>query len=461
MFRRIRPIFKYFSRQYAAPLCHPAEPSDPGTQVTILANGIRIATEFRPEPFASIALMVEAGSRYETAYNNGITHFIEHMAYKGFVSMNRALLEEALLFMGVKLSADTQREIQSFTSVGLPEYAPNVLDVFARIITDLDLNSCEIELEKYNICLEMIDTDNDPRAVCFDYLHQTAFQGTPLAQRVIGSSKNVRKFDKCFATNFLCQHYQPYKLCIASSGFVDHDAMVGWTDARLGHLVGEAACQSDDGPCRFTGSQIIYRDDSMPFAHVAIAFEAPGYTSPEYWSLLVASCIVGEWNRSCGGGYNNGLPLARAAACGNLCQSFESFYLAYRDIGLWGIYFVGDPMKLDDMVANIQEQWMKLCVMTQYTDMERGVAAARLLLARRADGAARSCRDIGVELLYACTRRSLADRWDSLARTKVHAVRENCERILYDRCPAVAAVGPAEALPDYTRLRAGQYWLRL
>lgn len=442
-------------------MCHPVDPCDPGTQVSILANGIRIATEYRPEPLASVALVVEAGSRYETAYNNGITHFIEHMAYKGFVSMSRALLEEALLLMGVRMSADTQREMQTFTGVGLAEYAPNVLDVLARIVTDLELDESAIELEKYNVCLEMVDADNDPRAVTFDYLHQTAFQGTPLAQRVIGPSKNVRKFDKCFTSNFLCQHYQPYKLCVVSSGLVDHDAMVAWTDARLGHLMGEAACQSDDGPCRFTGSQIIYRDDSMPFAHVAIAFEAPGYASPEYWSLLVASRIVGDWDRSCGGGYSNGSLLARAAACADLCESFESFYLTYRDIGLWGVYFVAHRMKLEDMLSNVQDQWMKLCVMTQYTDMERGVAGARLALARRGDGAARACRDLGAELLYTCSRRSVRDRWDALARTKVHAVREGCERMLYDRCPAVAAVGPTEGLPEYTRIRASQYWLRL
>lgn len=437
------------------------EPCDLGTQVSILSNGIRIATEYRPEPVASIALVVEAGSRYETAFNNGITHFIEHMAYKGFCSMNQALLEESLLFMGVKMSADTQREIQTFSAMALAEYAPNVLDVLARIITDLELDGSAIDLEKYNICLEMVDTDNDPRAVTFDYLHQTAFQGTPLAQRVIGPSKNVRKFDKIFAANYLCQHYQPYKLCVVSSGLVDHHAMVDWTAARLGHMIGEAACQSDDGPCRFTGSQIIYRDDSMPFAHVAIAFEAPGYASPEYWPLLVASRMVGDWDRSCGSGYGNGSLLARAAACANLCESFESFYLTYRDIGLWGVYFVGDGMKLDDMLANVQDQWMKLCVMTQHTDLERGVAAARLAVAQRVDGAARSCRDLGTELLYTCSRRSVEDRWDALARVKVHAVRENCENIMYDRCPAVAAVGPTEGLPDYTRIRAGQYWLRL
>ncbi|KOB66947.1 Mitochondrial processing peptidase beta subunit [Operophtera brumata] len=459
MFRSFRRIFSKLNLTRNSS-CHVGDPCDPSTQVTILANGIRVATEYRPEPLACVALVVEAGSRFETACNNGITHFIEHMAYKGFVSMERSLLEESLLMMGVKMSADTQREIQTFTSLGLAEFAPNVVDVLARIITDLDLNDCAIEHEKHNMCLEMVDTDSDPRAVTFDYLHQTAFQGTPLAQRVIGPSKNVSKFDKSFATKFLSQHYQPYKLCVASSGMLNHDEMVKWTEARLGHLVGEAACQSDDGPCRFTGSQIIYRDDSMPFAHVAIAFEAPGYASPEYMSLLIASCMVGQWDRSCGGGYANGLPLARAAACADLCESFESFYLAYRDIGLWGIYFVADGLQVEDMLLNVQEEWMKLCSMTQSTDLERGVAMARLALARKVEGAARSCRDIGTELLYTCTRRSLADRWDALARIKVHAVRETCERLLYDRCPAVAAVGPTECLSDYTRIRAGQYWLR-
>ncbi|XP_031767469.2 cytochrome b-c1 complex subunit 1, mitochondrial-like [Galleria mellonella] len=440
--------------------CTPVDlPSN--TQLCILPNGVRVATEQTNSSLASISLYIEAGPRFETACNNGITHFIEHMAYKGFNSMTKCQLQESLLLMGAKLGAHTTREIQIFSAKCLVENAGDIIHILSNVITDLALLEEEIEAERYNICLEMVDADNDPKQVVFDYLHQTAFQGTPLSQRVIGPTRNIQRFDRHFTATFLSQHYQPYKLALVSSGCLDHSQMVDFALARFGHMVSHSAYESDEGPCRFTGSQVIYRDDSMPFAHVAIAVEAPGYNSPEYLTLLAASYVVGSWNKGQGGGINNASPLAQAAATGNLCESFESFYIAYRDIGLWGCYFVCDRMKLEDMIYNIQNTWMNLCISTQFFDAKRGSRLAHLEIAKAVTGSINSCHDLGIQTMYRCGRKSIQDIAYDLSTINQQNVKETVERYIYDRCPAVVAVGPTENLPDYTRIRAGMYWLRL
>ncbi|KAJ0183954.1 hypothetical protein K1T71_000377 [Dendrolimus kikuchii] len=460
MFKNFRSIARnIFLRRYCD--CQLTGPPDPNTAFTILANGVRVATEVISSPFTCISMFVEAGPRFETACNNGITHMIEHMAYKGsFMStMTQSELEYSVISMGGQLTVKTLREIQIFTAKCPAEYAPNVIDIFSRILLDLSIDDAKVEEEKRNICLEMIDTDNDPKAVLFDYLHQTAFQGTPLAQRVIGPSDTVQKFDASSICSFIQAHYRPYKLVIATAGGVPHDQMVRLTESKFGHMVGDPYCESNVGPCRFTGSQIIYRDDSMPFTYVAIAVEAPGYCSPDFLTMLIASCMIGSWDRT--QGPHLGMPLAEAAAVAHLCVGYESFYIPYRDVGLWGIYFISKRMDAEDMLLNVQDQWMKLCIMSQASDFERGKFFARLKLAKRVEGVVNSCMDIGTQVMNTCGRKSLVDTINQFENIKLNNFKGVCEKYIYDRCPAVVALGPTEVLSDYTRIRAGMYWLRL
>ena len=105
---------------------------------------------------------------------------------------------------------------------------------------------------------------------------------------------------------------------------------------------------------RYTGSDVRVRDDSMPLAHVAIAVEGCGWTNPDNIPLMVANTLIGNWDRSMGGGANNSSRLAHYCAEKGFCHSFQSFNTCYKDTGLWGIYFVTDSMNQDNMVFNIQ-----------------------------------------------------------------------------------------------------------
>ncbi|XP_037870243.1 cytochrome b-c1 complex subunit 1, mitochondrial [Bombyx mori] len=458
-FKSFFPKWIRLNRKRSAGVCHPVDPNDPGTKISLLPNGVRIATEQTQSPLACVSLFIEAGPRFETPENNGASHFLEHMAFCGFKSMNQCEIEHNLLQMGAKINAETTKEIQRFVAICPSENAHEMVAFLCRIITDLDLNDSSIETEKHNMCYELVDSDNDPKAVMFEYLHQTAFQGTPLAQSVIGPSKNIQNFDSQLLSSFMTDHYQPYKVCFATSGNVDHKEVVRIAETMCGKMVGDPTKQFGRGPCRFTGSQIMYRDDSMPCAHVAIGFEVPGYGHEDYLKLLVMGCMMGAWDKSQGGG-NSNVPVLACAAASGLCESYEPFYFPYGDIGLWGVYYVGQPLVLEDMLNNIQDYWMKMCVSVHYTDLERAKNLAKLKVAKMFDGTVNSSYDIGMQLMYFCGRKPLISQYELLSNIKPDSIREAADKYLYDRCPAVACVGPTEGMPDYTKIRAGQYWLR-
>lgn len=95
------------------------------------------------------------------------------------------------------------------------------------------------------------------------------------------------------------------------------------------------------------GSEIRVRDDAMPLAHIAIAVEGCGWTDPDNIPLMVANTLLGAWDRSQGGGANSASRLAALCAEEEAAHSFQSFNTCYKDTGLWGIYFVSDPLKID------------------------------------------------------------------------------------------------------------------
>lgn len=100
-------------------------------------------------------------------------------------------------------------------------------------------------------------------------------------------------------------------------------------------------------PCRYTGSEVRVRDDTMPLAHVAIAVEGCGWCDADNIVLMIANTLLGAWDRSQGGGSNNASKFAQTVFGQNLAHSYQSFNTCYKDTGLWGIYFVCEPMQAE------------------------------------------------------------------------------------------------------------------
>lgn len=432
----------------------------PACYWSLLPNGVRVISEQTCSPVANISLFIEAGPRFETACNNGITHFIEHMAYKGFLSMPKLTLETSLQNIGAKMTVQTTREVQIFSATCLTEHTPIIINYLSRIMHELELNYDEIQMEYATINQELYDTDKDDVAVLFDYLHQTAFQGTPLSKPVIGPSHNYNRFDGCYTRSYLCEHYQPYRMVLAASGCFAHQDIVCQAQKTFS-CIEQTSCEQDYGPCRFTGSEIVYRNDAMPFTHLAFALEAPGYGGIEYWKLKIMQYIVGKWHRSQGGGRIAWPKLGHALSVSQLAEYYDTFYIAYRDVGLWGVHIcVATGTDIEDALWNIQNEFKYLCTMVQITDVERAVNALKVDLARAVDGSINSCYDMGFQILYLNTRQNLLEIYEIIESVKAAEIKDLANKYIYDRCLAQAALGATETLPEYNRVRSGMWWVR-
>lgn len=432
----------------------------PPTRLTVLDNGLRVATEDSGAATATVGLWIDAGSRYENSKNNGVAHFLEHMAFKGTSKRSQTDLELLVENMGAHLNAYTSREQTVFYAKCLANDVPVAVEILADIIQNSSLAEPEIERERGVILREMQDVESNLQEVVFDHLHATAFQGTPLGQTILGPTKNIKKISKADLQNYIKTHYQPARIVLSGAGGVDHEKLVDLANKHFSGLKNTVGEVPELTPCRYTGSEIRVRDDSMPLAHVAIAVEGAGWTNADNIPLMVANTLIGAWDRSQGGGANNASFLARAASCAGIAHSFQSFNTCYKDTGLWGIYFVGESLQLDDFLANVHKEWMKLCLSVTEGEVERAKNLLKTNMLLQLDGTTPVCEDIGRQMLCYNRRIPIHELDARIDSVSVQNVRDVCYKYLYDRCPVVAAVGPTEGLPDYTRIRAGHYWLR-
>ncbi len=199
----------------------------------------------------------------------------------------------------------------------------------------------------------------------------------------------------------------------------------------------------------------------MPFAHVALAVEGADWTSPDNIPLMIASTIIGTWDRSMGGGPHNASPLAQTAHAENLCNSFESFNTCYKDTGLWGIYFVADKVNIEGTVAAVQREWILLCHTVSDLDVNRAKNMLKTNMMLQLDGTTPVCEDIGRQMLCYGRRIPFDELEARIDSCDAELVKSTCYKYIYDKCPVVAAVGPIENLPNYNRIRSQMYWLKV
>lgn len=155
-------------------------------------SGLRVATEDSGAATATIGLWIDAGSRYENSSNNGVAHFLEHMAFKGTKKRSQTDLELEVENIGAHLNAYTSREQTVFYARCLANDVPKALEILADIVQNSKLGEEEIERERGVILREMQEVESNLQEVVFDHLHATAYQGTPLGNTILGPTENIK-----------------------------------------------------------------------------------------------------------------------------------------------------------------------------------------------------------------------------------------------------------------------------
>ena len=293
-----------------------------------LSNGVRVVTEHMPGlQSASVGVWITAGGRHERAEQNGIAHFLEHMAFKGTKTRSALQIAEAIEDVGGYINAYTSRETTAYYARVLGEDVGLALDVLSDIVLHSVFDPREVEVERHVILQEIGQTLDTPDDIIFDWLQETAYPDQPLGRSILGPSERVAAFGVSDLSGFVNEHYAPGRIIVAAAGAVDADAIARKVEEAFGHLQERAALT--EVPARFvTGEHRV--EKTLEQAHFALGFEGPGYCDDEIYTAQVFSTAFG-------GGMSSRL-FQEVREKRGLCYTIFAQTGAFSDSGLMTVY---------------------------------------------------------------------------------------------------------------------------
>jgi predicted Zn-dependent peptidase len=411
-----------------------------------LSNGFRIVTESMPGlQSASVGIWVTGGGRNETPQQNGIAHFLEHMAFKGTKRRNALQIAEEIEDVGGYINAYTSREVTAYYARVLGADVPLALDVIADILLNPTFEEAEIEVERGVILQEIGQALDTPDDVIFDWLQEDAYPDQPIGRTILGPEERVRSFDESDLRTFVGQHYGPGQMILSAAGDVDHDAIVKLAETLFGHMPAVPLHVADTAV--FKGGER-HVQKTLEQAHFALAFEGPGYRDDDIYTAQVYSVAMG-------GGMSSRL-FQEIREKRGLCYTIFAQTGAYSDTGMTTIYAGTSAEQLGDLMgltmselARASEDMSETEIARARAQMKAGMLMGLESPSSRAERLARLVQIWGrVPALQ-----ETVDKIDAVSRS---GVRSFAETLAGTAPAALALYGPVEGASDLASLRGAR-----
>ena len=296
--------------------------------LTTLKNGLRVVTVSRPQTeTVSLGIWVNTGSAYESSDINGISHFVEHMVFKGTKKRNSLQISEDIENVGGHTNAYTSRESTVFYAKMLKDDAELALDVLADFVMAPTFDSAEMVKEKEVVVQEIKQTNDDPSDIVFDYFNETAYTDQPIGRSILGTSRLVRSFSAEKLREYMSRNYAAENIVVAATGNLNHAEFVKMVEKRMGSL--RAKTSFIKAAQIYTGGEFI-KKRNIEQTQVLLGFNGVDYHHELYYPVSIMSNILG-------GGMSSRLYQEIREKRG-LVYSVYSFLNSYTESGIFGVY---------------------------------------------------------------------------------------------------------------------------
>ncbi|MCZ7676436.1 MAG: insulinase family protein [Roseovarius sp.] len=411
--------------------------------LTTLPNGFRIVSEYMPGlQSAAVGVWVLAGARHEAAAENGIAHFLEHMAFKGTERRSALQIAEAIEDVGGYINAYTSREVTAYYARVLQKDAPLALDVLADILRAPVFDPREIEVERGVILQEIGQVLDTPDDIIFDWLQERAYPDHPLGRAILGEAARVRGFARGDLTGFVDRHYRPGAMILAAAGAVDHGALVRDAERYFGDMTG-----GDPGPvaaARFAGGESRHVKP-LEQAHFALAFESPDYTDPRIHAAQIYATALG--------GSMSSRLFQEIRERRGLCYTIYAQAGAYSDTGMITIYAGTSAAQMPELARITIDEMKRAADDISLAELERGRAQMKAGLLMGLESPSSRAERLARMLQIWGRVPPLEEVVEKIDAVSLRDLREVAERTIATAPAAMALYGPVEAAPSLEALQ--------
>ena len=309
-----------------------------------LPNGLRVVSEqLDSVPSVTIGIWVESGSRFEPRHLGGISHFLEHLLFKGTARRSAAQIAEEIDAVGGVLNAFTGKEYTCYYARVLAEHAPLATDLLADLFLHSRFEAEEIDRERSVVLQEISQSEDTPDDYIHDLFNLHYWPEHPLSFPVCGTAATVGVLARQQFVDFLAARYRPDRLIVAAAGAISHAELEAWAARAFGHLDGSAALLDGAMPTPQPG--VFVTEKRLEQVH--LCFGLPGIAQEaddRYAAYLL--------NTALGGGMSSRLFQEIRENRGR-AYSVYSFLSSYRDAGYLGIYVGTAAQWVEDVIAVI------------------------------------------------------------------------------------------------------------
>ncbi len=298
-------------------------------RATRLPNGVRVLSEELADlPSVTVGIWVENGSRYEAPEQAGISHFLEHLFFKGTERRTAANIAEEIDAVGGVLNAFTGKEYTCYYGKVLPHHLPLALDVLADIFTNSRFAAEEIERERSVIVQEISQVEDTPDDYVHELFNLAFWPGHPLSRPIAGTAETVGRFGRDDFLAFLDRRYRPDRIVISAAGNLRHDELVAVAAASFGDLRGTAVRVDGGPPDPHPGLWV--HEKSLEQVHLCLGTPGIAQTDADRYAAHIL-------NLALGGGMSSRLFQEIRERRGR-AYTVYSFQSSYLDAGYVGFY---------------------------------------------------------------------------------------------------------------------------
>jgi predicted Zn-dependent peptidase len=405
-------------------------------RLTRLPSGLTVVTE-RMERVETVSLgaYVGSGSRHELAEENGVSHFLEHMAFKGTERRTAAEIAEEIEAVGGHLNAYTAREQTAYYVKVLKEDTALAADIIGDILTHSTFDPEELERERGVILQEIGQANDTPDDIIFDHFQEVAFPDQPIGRPVLGSEDGIRAMPRATLTDYMRRHYPASNVVVAAAGALDHDHILDLVNQHFADLPGDPSPKAEGA--HYGGGE--FREPrELDQVHIVLGFPCAGYGDPDYYPTLLLSTLLG-------GGMSSRL-FQEVREKRGLVYSIYSFSSPFMDGGLFGIYAgTGESEAAELMPVTLAELHKVQHAVTE-VELARARAQVKASLLMSLESTGSRCEQ-------------LARQWQVFGRViptaetvaKINAVTtaDICRAAgrVFRAAPTLATLGPVDRVP--------------
>ncbi len=416
-----------------------------GAQVTALPNGLRVVTDAIPGlETTSIGVWVDTGSRNEDPEINGVSHLLEHMAFKGTERRSARAIAEEVEAVGGHLNAYTSSEQTAYLARVLKDDVGLAVDILADILQHSVFDESELTRERAVVVQEIGQTRDTPDDMVFELFQEAAYPEQPLGRSILGTVERVNGFARQTLMDYMAERYRAPRMVAVAAGAIEHASFVDMIGDAFGALgAGEVA---PPAPARYAGGERRSERD-LEQVHLVLGFNGVAYNDPRFYAAQVYSTVLG-------GGMSSRL-FQEVREKRGLAYAVYSFTSSYVDGGTIGVYAGTGASELATVVPVIADELTKLAsAHVDAAELSRARAQLKAGLMMSLESSMARCEQLGRQMLIFGRPIPPAELLAEIDAVDAAALADFARRMLEAGPPVVSAIGPIASLESYDAIAA-------